>query len=550
MGDLDCVLIGYNDVDFDVFAAKQKRMAKQSGGYHEIKTNSLIHEGKRLTYMAFLNEVIARATGKDPELNVFEAPALGACCLRNHLQKQGFEAEVVNFFNYDKAKLKRLLARNPRAVAITTTFYIDSAPVAEIVKFVRQHNPAVKIIAGGPHILNLASDLDEATLGYVFKSIGADIYIIDSQGEQTLARVAAKLRETDPDLSAIPNLYYADATDRLRRTERKAEQNDLDENSVDWSRFDNDLITPIAYLRTARSCPFKCTFCNYPTMAGAHTLGSVEALERELRQLHAAGTTDVVFIDDTFNVPLPRFKNILRMMIANGFGFRWVSFFRCSNADEEAIALMRESGCQGVLLGIESGDQRQLEYMNKAAKLPRYEWGIQQLNQHGIASFVSLICGFPGETRESVMNTIQFIEKTKPTFFNVQLYFHDLRAPIHRQAERFGIHGAGYNWRHDTMTWQEAAAWACYMLRNIRNATPLGLLGFSLWGVSYLLSQGVSMDQIVRFGELTRPMLYDGLDDRVGEYSREMSELTALFRNFDHEARGARRPGRDLAAAG
>jgi p-methyltransferase len=86
------------------------------------------------------------------------------------------------------------------------------------------------------------------------------------------------------------------------------------------------------------------------------------------------------------------------MMIKNEFDLRWISFFRCSNADEEAIDLMRESGCVGALLGIESGDQKILKYMNKSATLERYKWGMERLHQRGIATFASLICGFPGET--------------------------------------------------------------------------------------------------------------------------------------------------------
>ena len=154
----------------------------------------------------------------------------------------------------------------------------------------------------------------------------------------------------------------------------------------------------------------------------------MDGVERQLRYLHEAGTTDLVFIDDTFNVPLPRFRNILRMMIRNKFQFRWISFFRCSNADEDAFDLMRESGCVGVLLGIESGDNFILKCMNKSATREKYEWGMAKLKGRDIATFVSLICGFPGETKESVTRSIEFVQEAAPTFFNVQLYYHDTRA--------------------------------------------------------------------------------------------------------------------------
>jgi radical SAM PhpK family P-methyltransferase len=528
---IDCILVGYNDMDFDRFAAMQKSMESHSGAYHEIKTNSLILHGKRITYMDLINHAIIQATDQHPRLNVFEAPLQAVCYLASYLKKKEFNVELINFFTCDKERFKEVLSRSPLSVAITTTFYIDNAPIVEIVKFIRQYSQNTKIIVGGPHIFNLASDLDEETQGYVFETvIGADLYIIDSQGENTLGQVLHWLRN-GLDLGQIPNLHYKCDDGTFRRTVRVVENNNLDQNSIDWSYFDPNLITPITYLRTARSCPYTCAFCNYPTMAGAYVNSSVEVVEKELRTLYEAGTRDVVFIDDTFNYPLARFKRLLQMMIKNRFNFRWVSFLRCSNVDEEALDLMKESGCIGVLLGIESGDQRILQLMNKSAKIERYLWGIGELNRRDIVSFASLICGFPGETEESVKNSIDFIEQSKPTFFNVQLYYHDTRAPIQRRAEEFGIHGAGYNWRHNSMDWKEAVAWAEFMFKHIHNSIPLSLYGFSLWGISYLISRGLTMEQIKEFGRITTPMLLEGLNDDYSlDFRDQEGQLIELFR--------------------
>ncbi len=82
-----------------------------------------------------------------------------------------------------------------------------------------------------------------------------------------------------------------------------------------------------------------------------------------------------MFIDDTFNVPLPRFKDLGRLMIQEQYNFNWFSYFRCSNSDEEAFDLMAKSGCKGVFLGIESGSPSILKNMNKAATIERYAEG-------------------------------------------------------------------------------------------------------------------------------------------------------------------------------
>jgi len=217
------------------------------------------------------------------------------------------------------------------------------------------------------------------------------------------------------------------------------------------------------------------------------------------------------------------------MMIENRFNLRWISFFRCSNADEEAMDLMIESGCVGVFLGLESGDSQILKNMNKNATLDRYKWGILNLHQRGIATFASIICGFPGETQQTVSNTLDFIEEMRPTFFNVQLYYHDLRSPVQARAAEFGIEGAGYSWRHNSMDWREAVQSVKNLYAKIHNSGPLTLYGFSLWAVPYLLAKGISLKQIVDFSYAARPFLLKSLDDiSIGELEEE--QLASVFR--------------------
>ncbi len=525
---IDCVVVGYNDIAFGDFAASQKKMSHRSGAYHEVMTNSVLLEGKRITYMDLINRAVERSGGRNPGLNSFAAPSLGVCYLQSYLMRRGFAVENVNFFTHGKARFAELLAGRPRSVAITTTYYVDNGPIVEIVQFVRRHSPETRIIVGGPHIYNLSCDFDRDTLPLVFDLIGADMYVTDSQGEQALAEVLACL-DGRGDLAEVANLYHRDAGGQFQCNRRQPESNEMDANSVDWSLLDRDLITPLAYMRTARSCPFSCSFCNYPTLAGKHVITGLEKLEAEMEYLHSIGTRYLVFVDDTFNVPLPRFKHLLRMMIEHRWGFQWISFFRCSNADEEAFDLMAKSGCIGVFLGIESGDQTILEYMDKFAKVERYQWGVDQLRQRDIMTFASLICGFPGETMQSAANSRQFIEEAKPTFFNVQLYYHDLRSPIARRAEEFAIEGAGYNWRHRGMDWRTAADLAKRAFREIRGSVPLSTYNFSIWTIPYLLSKGATLPEIVEFGRIAREMLVAGFDDAANDFSDQERRLSALF---------------------
>jgi radical SAM superfamily enzyme YgiQ (UPF0313 family) len=104
-------------------------------------------------------------------------------------------------------------------------------------------------------------------------------------------------------------------------------------------------------------------------------------------------------VDDTFNVPRSRFKDLLRMLIKNDFGFRWSSYFKCQYVDREIMELMKESGCEFVFLGIESGSQTILDNMRKESDVGTYRRCIEIFHELGIMTMCSVIVGFPGETR-------------------------------------------------------------------------------------------------------------------------------------------------------
>jgi p-methyltransferase len=263
-------------------------------------------------------------------------------------------------------------------------------------------------------------------------------------------------------------------------------------------------------------------------MAGKHVTASEDPLVLEMRYLKERGVRSILFVDDTFNVPLPRFKSLLRKMIAERFDFRWVSFFRCSNADDEAFDLMKASGCLGVFLGIESGDQRILNAMNKSAKLERYRHGIGRLNELDIATFGAFIVGFPSETDESARNTLEFIQSTRPTFFTPQIYYHDLRSPIHKKAKEYGITSSGYSWNHNGMDWRKASEWVLRIIRDSPDSTPIPLYSMSLWGILYLYERGFSIDFQRKFGNIAREMLVAGYSDENADQREAFGRMTAL----------------------
>ncbi|MCI0486970.1 MAG: radical SAM protein [Blastocatellia bacterium] len=533
---LDCIIIGFYERDYDEEIALAREAKESSGFYRYLQWQFPEFRGARIPIMDLLNHTLKEATGRDHRLNMAEMPNLGAITLKSFLCRRNLRVEIVNFFNREKQRLIDLLAQSPSVVAITTTYYEETDPVCALVKFIRQHSSGTKIAVGGPYIFDVCFLNDTEAQDELFREMGADIYIHDSQGELTLSMTLEELRkERGQDLSRIPNLIYTLDNEEFHRTERVVESNDMDENSVDWQHFDRDYYTPTVPMRTARSCAYSCAFCSYPYFAGPLNLTSLPVVERELSALQDAGAKNLMFIDDTFNVPLPRFKELLRMMIRNKFDFKWYSYFRCSNSDDETFDLMAESNCAGVFLGIESGDQNILTNMKKFATVERYKYGIRNLKERGIPTFVSMIIGFPGETRQTVHNTIDFLNETSPMFYRVEMYYHRRSLPIHKEADKYGIRGEDLSWTHNTMDWREGVEMVEEVYRNVKGSAILPVYTFDFWALPYLTGKGFPVEQIERFSLIATEILVQGFNDGTpgeGDYEER------LFSVF-HEASAA-----------
>jgi len=305
-----------------------------------------------------------------------------------------------------------------------------------------------------------------------------------------------RLRESD-DLSKVKNCYIK-WQGQFVFTGAEAE---FSLAPINWDNYKDKNLGETLQTRTALSCPFRCTFCDYPVRAGKWVPQEISEVEKELQQIQArSNVTSLVFIDDTFNVPADRFKEILRMMIRNQFTFRWYSYLRCNIMDEELCDLMSRSNCAGVFLGIESGDAGVLKIMKKVATPEQYLKGMKLLNDSGIPTFASLIIGFPGETEQSVENTIQLLEEARPTFFRGEIWYNNPRAPIYdKSREQHGIDGFGYRWRHNTMDWEQGCDMVLKLFGQVRNSSWLPMYDFDFWILPYLQGKGMSIEQIKKF---------------------------------------------------
>jgi len=497
---IDCLFIGHNDMAFPEYKEIVQQMGINSGSYRDLNLNFIQIGKKPHTFVDVFNNLFRN----HQNYKTFGPFGMGDVLhpaivyLGTYLNKRGHSFDFINAFHWQKEKLAEKLQQNQvRTVAIITTFYVSVFPILEIVDFVRKYNDKALIILGGPFVSTQIRNEEAATVEFLFDSIGADIYVNSSQGETTLNRIIEALKNNSSLLS-VPNLYYKKGSQYIK-TGTQLENNQLDKNQVDWSLFSNHL-SQFAAFRTAISCPFSCAFCGFPEHAGKYQTVNIELVEKELDAIAAAGIVkSISFVDDTFNVPPRRFKKFLNMMIKNQYDFKWHMNYRSQYADNETVAMMKDSGCEGVFLGIESASQAILDNMNKAVKVDRYKEGVSLLNKYGIASHANFIIGFPGETDKTVQESVDFVEQYQPTFFRFQSWYCEPITPIWRQKEKYGIKGSHFEWEHNTMNASTAADIVDELFLSTKNSTWLQQYNLDLSGLFRVLHRGMTLENFTQF---------------------------------------------------
>jgi anaerobic magnesium-protoporphyrin IX monomethyl ester cyclase len=527
---IDCLLIGFNDYRFPALVEAVAAGGRDSGAFQDLRLSYVDYDGEPRRALDILTRFRREAAG-DHDVDYHNSDFLWPVItyLGSFLHRHGFTFDYVNLFHKEKERLAELLSSGRvRSVAITTTLYVAGHPIKEIVDFVRGHAPDVKIIVGGPYVANLAAEAARDGLGARLRPLGADYYVVSREGELTLTRILARLRD-GAGMHEVPNVVFHDGT-RIVRTVDEVESNSIADNMVNYHLFPDESFNEFVTTRTGKSCPFSCSFCGFPQRAGKYTYLDLEHVERELDAIaKIPGVNTITFIDDTFNVPKVRFRELCQLMIDKGYGFKWNCYYRSDHGDRRTVELMRDAGCEGVFLGIESGSDPQLKRMNKTARRHHYLAALADLRDAGISTYGSLIIGFPGETDETVADTVDLLREGRPDFFRAQLWYADPVTPIWEQREQYGIKGRGFTWRHDTMDAAEACRHIERMFMTIDEPIWMPQFGFEQWSTFYLQRRGFTMGQVKSFLRAFNAVVRDQVQAPAGsaDSDRLIQELKA-----------------------
>lgn len=340
-------------------------------------------------------------------------PELAEVVLATALENEGLPYSCLSFSEFlaDPANSEKIL-ETTSCIFVSTTFLRDLSEMEPLIQLIKR--PHLRIVVGGALAAllkqdwNGSSDVDVLAVGY---------------GESLVPALAKWVRSGFQTLEAPSDGYLQKLPHTRILVAGSPPGTDLDHlPTPDWrlpSRYRGQKFNFIHY-ESVRGCPYRCAFCNYPYLFNDKKFRYKSA--RKIADdwtwyVQEMGVNTIQCLDSLFTMPKRRIVELCDLLIERKLNLKWLCYARADDLiDESLVQLMKRAGCFQVQIGLESGDQGQLDRMAKTTKVEENLRAIQNCRKHGITSTISLIVGFPGETKETLENTFRFMSEARPDF--------------------------------------------------------------------------------------------------------------------------------------
>lgn len=384
---------------------------------------------------------IEKVYGRFKKLASFQPP-VGLASLAGYLLQYGHKVQIIDCNNRSLSiedVVKELKKYPPDLVGLYTISY--NFPIVEdLVKAIKEANRFQKIVAGGPH----ATFMAEQTL----RMTEIDFCVL-GEGEETLLELIQHLEDNSNQLSSIQGLAYRTSEGEIVATSERVRVKDLDELPFPAIHLLPPLDTYQLYLlhhkrlpymtvASSRGCPYKCVFCETPSgkIVRAHSPEYVVEYLDFLSKKY--GVRETMFVDDTFTLNEKRIFKLCDLMQKKNLDMTWYGNAHANVRNNDLFKAMRAAGCWIVAVGVESGNQKVIDLMDKGTTLENIASTCKGVLDAGLKLKTFFVLGNPGDTPETVEQTIRFAQSLKAHFPVFSLMTPFPGAPLWETAEKYG----------------------------------------------------------------------------------------------------------------
>ena len=368
---------------------------------------------------------------------------MGLLYIGGALERAGHDVRVLDLLvmRPDRDIVRGAVENFDPAIVGITSVTMNWPDASEILKWVKEINPKIATVAGGPH----------AT--FTTKEIGLSEpwvdYVVMGEGERTVVEFTGLIEKTGS-AQNIPGLAWRENGAMKAGPPRELEPN-LDllpkpaRHLFPLPRY--RIMRVEGGLSTGRGCPFSCTFCVGPKMVGHKArLRSPTAVVDEMEELAALGFKHIAFSDDHFGMKRSHAMAVCDEIIQRGLKVELSIFIRADAAEPELLDRMRQAGCSKVLFGAESGVQKIVDSIKKKTDLKMLREKVKLAMDMGFFVQVTFIMGLPGETQETIKQTLDYALSLK-TFFGMHILAPLPGSEIYEKADELGLKILTRDWR-------------------------------------------------------------------------------------------------------
>lgn len=447
--------------------------------------------------------------GIDHEENI---PAAGYY-LEGLLHQLGYDTIMTN--KYDAGTLSTIAQRDPFAVLVSTTMIIETDSLLELFSSIRSAMPDTKIIAGGVFVWKnylLYIDHLGSPQHYPLQpmmlfhpgnaSMEADILVVAPHGKSSLLEALLLLEKgSGQSFDHIPNLVLPKGAKGFLFTKREKEQVDYDNDYTRWDLVDK--IPDKIPIRTSIGCAYRCRFCDFYKLFPNIFIRSGNSLLTELKLVKDSLGHKPAIIhvsDDNVFINKKRIHEVCNAIAASGLR-KWIGFMRGGEYSDIEMELIKRSGLMMGMIGVESGDPGQLKRMNKHQEIENVKRGIEQFDANGIGTLMTFVVGFPGENKETLMNTANFLNNLSLTNLSASYQlFPLLIQPLGELGDpairtKWKIEGFMEKWSHFTMNSEDTSEATHNLFKEVTN-------------VPYHYSEESNFFNMAKFNLSTRKSLF------------------------------------------
>lgn len=348
-----------------------------------------------------LASIAAYLESKDKEIDISVIDAWA--------ENMGFK-ELENRVSQSKADIIGIYMISPRYDKAKTTCEIC-----------RKALPDSIIIAGGPH----PSAVPIETLKEIPQ---LDICVI-GEGEVTMYELVKSFQEKS-ELLSVDGIAYRDKNSKEIIVTKPR---DFIKNLDDLPFPARELFplqkyrihppygrkNPYFSIVTSRGCPFQCAYCSKDVFKDTFRARSPQNVCDEIEELISKyNAQEIQFYDDDFTLDMKRTEEVCDEILRREIKIRWSCVTRVDLVNEKLLRKMKQAGCWLVSYGVESGNQKILDSINKGFTVEQVISAFEMTRRVGLTTICYFIIGLPGETKKTIQETLDLVKKIKPNFIS------------------------------------------------------------------------------------------------------------------------------------